>query len=190
MIEWKSTLINYYLKRNALAVGSFNLTGGGTSNFYIDGRLVTTYPPGLRVITRAMKEIIHQNHLLSDSGNLVAPVLSGIPIITALALELDMPFIMDRGKPKEHGLSKRFEGKFNNSTHCLIIDDLITIGSTLVQTVNGIRDLGKSVSDVLVVVDREEGGSEALSNIDVKLHVLLTKTELMRALEEHKNGQR
>jgi orotate phosphoribosyltransferase len=187
MNNWKRTLIDCYLKRNALATGSFILTGGGTSDFYVDGRLVTTYPPGLRAITEAMVEVIGQNKLLLPNANLVAPVLSGIPIITALALKLDIPFLMDRGSPKKHGHSKRFEGSFTNSQHCLIIDDLITVGTTIVQTIEGLREIGKAVSDVLVVVDREEGGRQILEEQGVILHSLLTKSELMKSLKEQEN---
>jgi orotate phosphoribosyltransferase len=188
MSNWKQVLINCYLSRHALASGEFKLTGGGTSDFYIDGRLVTTYPPGLRAITQAMCELIELKKLLPPHTNLIAPVLSGIPIVTALALELQIPFMMDRGAPKKHGHSKRFEGVFTSSEKCLIIDDLITVGTTIMQTIDGLRSIGKSISDVIVVVDREEGGKEALSERDVMLHSVLTKSELMQSLEDNRHG--
>lgn len=187
MNNWKKILINCYLTRGALASGNFKLTGGGTSDFYIDGRLVTTYPPGLRAITRAIRDLVGNEQLLCPDINLIAPVLSGVPIVTALALELGIPFVLDRGIPKKHGHSKRFEGLFTNSKECLIVDDLITVGSTIAQTIDGLREIGKSVSDVIVVVDRQEGGKETLSKRRVRLHSLLTKSELMQSLAESKN---
>jgi orotate phosphoribosyltransferase len=183
MDSWKDQLIRFYLERKALAVGKFELAGGGTSDFYIDGRLVTTYPPALRLVASAMSSVIKERKLLPPGANLVAPVLSGIPVATALGLELDIPFIMDRGKAKGHGHGKRFEGVFSESEHCLIVDDLITVGSSIVQTVGGLQELGKKVTDAVVIVDREEGGRENLLRYGIALHSLLMRTDLTTAWE-------
>lgn len=181
MNNWRRALMCFYLEQSALSSGQFELTGGGTTDFYIDGRRVTTHPGGLRIITAAMMEVIRAHSLFPSGTNLVAPVVSGIPVAVALAIELSVPFVMDRGKPKQHGLGQRFEGLFNDSELCLVVDDLITVGTTLGQTIDGLRQLGKSVTDVLVVVDREDGGSEFLQSRGVKLHALLTKTDLKTA---------
>jgi orotate phosphoribosyltransferase len=188
MNDWKQELLRHYVRRGALATGRFQLTGGGTSDFYIDGRLVTTYPPALRVIARWMAEIVRSKELLCAGGNLVAPVLSGIPVVAAVALELDMSFVMDRGEHKQHGHAKRFEGRFTDSPNCLIIDDLITVASTLVKVVDGLRAIGKDVRNALVVVDREEGGRERLLDLGVTLHALVSKTELLAALRDNRDG--
>jgi len=189
MTQWKRTLLDLYLTRKALARGTFTLASGITSDFYIDGRLVTTHPSGLRTIAHAMAEIISAGHLLPQGGTLVAPVLSGIPIVVALGMELNSPFVIDRGVAKTHGLSKRFEGHFNDSKTCLVIDDLITVGSTATKTIAGLREIGKEVCDAVVLVDREEGAREALQNLQVRLHSLLTKSELMAALQEGISGK-
>jgi uridine monophosphate synthetase len=130
-----------------------------------------------------MAEIIRDRNLLPANANLIAPIASGIPIGAALALQLNVPFVMDRGKPKAHGKGQRFEGVFSDDPRCLIIDDLITAGSTLKQTISGLQELGKQVTDVIVVVDREEGGAEALQPFGVKLHHLVTKAELQASIE-------
>lgn len=183
MNSWKLSLIGHYVHRRAMATGRFDLSGGGTTDFYIDGRLVTTYPPALRAIATGMLETIRARDLMPPGSNIVAPALSGVPVAAALSLELDIPFVIDRGAPKNHGMSKRFEGSFNESPQCLVVDDLITVASTVLRTVAGLRDLGKIVSNVLVVVDREEGGREALEAVGVRLHALLTKSELLEALK-------
>jgi len=178
---WKDDLIAAYVAREAVRVGQFKLAGGGTSNLYIDGRRVSTYPKGLRAICDGMVETIRAHDLLPAGCNLVAPVISGIPIVTAISLKLDVPFVMDRGKPKQHGLGQRFEGVFGADPRCLIVDDLITVGSTLVQTVEALRETGKKVSHAVVVVDREEGGRDLLKAMGVTLHALLTADELRAA---------
>ena len=103
---WKDDLIATYVARQAVRIGQFTLAGGGTSTLYIDGRRVSTYPKGLRAICDGMIETIRARDLLPSGCNLVAPVISGIPIVSAISLALDVPFVMDRGKPKQHGLGQ------------------------------------------------------------------------------------
>jgi orotate phosphoribosyltransferase len=184
MTDWKRDLIDAYISRKAMSVGHFTLASGATSDFYIDGRKVATYPPGLRAITTGMGELIRAKNLAPAGCTLIGPALGGVPLATAVSLALDIPFVMDRGKPKEHGLSRRYEGVFGASPRCLVLDDVITVGSTLVKTIEGLREEGKEVRDAVLVVDREEGGRDALAKHGVTLHALLTKTELKAALKE------
>lgn len=182
MSDWKDALIDTYIRREAMGWGHFELAGGGTSDFYIDGRRVSTDPVGLSAMRDGMIEVISNRGLLPPSANLIAPIASGVPIGTAISLSLGRPFIMDRGKPKTHGKGQRFEGVFSDDPRCLVIDDLITAGSTLRQTIAGLSELGRTVTDVVIVVDREEGGAEALGELGVRLHALITKAELQSAM--------
>lgn len=181
MSGWKKELIECYVSRGAVSLGEFKLAGGGTSNLYIDGRRVTTFPRGLRAVTEGMIETIRRHDLFPSGCNLVAPVISGIPVVTSLSLSLDAPFVMDRGKPKQHGLGKRFEGVFGEDRRCLIVDDLVTVGSTLIQTIDALREMDRDVAAAVVVVDRNEGGRELLASHGVTLHALLTGDDLRSA---------
>lgn len=178
----KDQLSDYYIRRGAFLMdGPYELTGGGTSDFYIDGRLIATYPPALRLIARMHAALIAEHGLLPDDGTLVGPALGAVPIVTALGLELERPFVIDRGKAKGHGRGRRFEGTFSDGAKCLVIEDLITVGSTLVNTVETLREEGREVTDALVTVDREEGGPEKLADIGVTVRALLTQTDLRAA---------
>lgn len=177
----KDQLADYYIRRGAFLTGHFELTGGGTSDFYIDGRLIATYPPALRLIARMHAGLIAEHDLLPADGTLVGPALGAVPIVTALGLELDRDFVIDRGKAKGHGRGRRFEGAFGDGVRCLIIEDLITVGSTLVNTVEALREDGREVTDALVTVDRQEGGPEALAEIGVTARALLTQADLRAA---------
>lgn len=174
-------LADYYIRRGAFLTGSFELTGGGTSDFYIDGRLIATYPPALRLIARMHAALIAEHDLLPADATLVGPALGAVPIVTALGLELDRPFVIDRGKAKGHGRGRRFEGTFADGPRCLIIEDLITVGSTLQDTVRTLRSEGREVDTALVTVDRQEGGPEALAELGVTVHALLTQADLRAA---------
>lgn len=187
-------LAQFYIQRNAIAHGTFRLASGAMSDFYIDGRLVTTYPAALKEIANQMATLITERGLLKDNTMLVTPVLSGIPIVVALSLQMTQEYIIDRGQPKDHGHGKRFEGELASASHCLVVDDLVTAGTTLVRTIEGLRAEGKIVTDAIAVVDRQEGGREALARMGVTLHTLLTKGQLLETMEastlegSHSNG--
>ncbi len=181
MPAMKDELAAYYIRRGAFLTGHFELTGGGTSDFYIDGRLIATHPPALRLIARMHRALIEEHALLPADGTLVGPALGAVPIVTALGLELDRPFVIDRGKAKGHGTGKRFEGTFSDGARCLIVEDLITVGSTLLDTVRALREQGREVTDALVTVDRQEGGPEAAAAEGVRVRALLTQADLRAA---------
>jgi orotate phosphoribosyltransferase len=177
----KDQLAAYYIRRGAFLTGTFQLTGGGTSDFYIDGRLIATYPPALRLIARMHAQLIEQHGLLPADATLVGPALGAVPIVTALGLELDRPFVIDRGRAKAHGRGRRFEGTFSDGPRCLVVEDLITVGSTLLDTVAALREQGREVDAALVTVDRQEGGPEAAAEAGVTVHSLLTQADLRAA---------
>ncbi len=188
MTTLRDAIVGHYLRREALATGTFTLAGGGTSDFYIDGRRVTTDPAALRDIALGMVEVIRDGKLAPPGTTVVAPVVSGIPIAVALALQSGVPFVMDRGAPKGHGHGRRFEGVFEAGDRCLLVDDLVTVGSTIVKSVEGLRAEGRQVSDVVVVVDRQEGAEETLASLGVRLHSLVTKADLTAALKTASDG--
>lgn len=183
MARMKDELAAYYIRRGAFLTGRFELTGGGTSDFYIDGRLIATYPPALRLIAAEHARLIAEHGLLPADATLVGPALGAVPIVTALALELDRPFVIDRGKAKGHGRGRRFEGSFSDGPRCLIVEDLITVGSTLQDTVRALREEGREVDTALVTVDRQEGGPEALAALGVEVRCLLTQADLRAAAD-------
>src|SRR6187200_2677060 len=127
---WKRDLLDLYVERGALAAGRFDLVGGGVTDFYIDGRMVTTSSMGLELIAQQFVQTIEAEHLLGSDDTIVAPALSGVPILVTLSLKLGIPYVIDRGRPKQHGMGKRFEGAFRSSNRCLVVDDLITAGTT------------------------------------------------------------
>lgn len=175
---WKQPLLHVYAASGAAKTGTFKLSSGGTSDFYIDGRVVTTRPDGLRAIAAAMEAVIRERNLLPPGTNLIGPAVSGIPIAAALALALDVPYIIDRGAAKQHGMGKRFEGTFSDNPACLVVDDLLTTGGAVLKTTEGLREIGKTVAHAVIVVDREEGGRENLARAGVEAHTLINRTEL------------
>jgi orotate phosphoribosyltransferase len=175
----RDQIASHYILSGAVSFGSFELAGGGWSDIYIDGRLVTTKVAALRTIAKAMAGLILERRLLGPQDSLVAPVVSGVPVAVAVGLELEIDYVMDRGRAKAHGSGRRFEGDFKDGK-CLVVDDLITVGSTILSTAEALHAVGKTVTDVIVIVDRQEGGAEELKRHGITLHSLLTKDELVK----------
>ena len=114
--------------------------------------------------------------------------ISGTPTGTAVALALDVPFVIDRGEPKAYGKKKRFEGKFNPTRRCLVLDDLVTAGGTINKTVAALHETGYPVPVAKVVVVREEGEREEMEANGVRLDALVTKAVLSAAMRQNRRS--
>ena len=134
---------HYYLRRGAFLTGHFELTGGGTSDFYIDGRLIATYPAGAaadRQILRGADRRARPARPPTTRSS--GPALGAVPIVTALGLELDRAV---RHRPRQgQGPRPRpaLRGHLLRGHACLVVEDLITVGSTLQDTVRALREDG------------------------------------------------
>ncbi|OGS50380.1 MAG: orotate phosphoribosyltransferase [Euryarchaeota archaeon RBG_16_68_12] len=159
----------------ALRFGDFTLTSGKTSPYYVDIKKAVTRPEVLREIARGMAP-----HAAA-ADRIAGVELGAVPIAAAVALETGKPYIMVRKERKEHGTGGDFEGDLAEGDRLLFVEDVVTTGGTLVKAIERIRGHGAVVADVVAVVDREEGGREALASIQVRLSALLTAAELLRA---------
>ncbi|MCZ6514746.1 MAG: orotate phosphoribosyltransferase [Acidobacteria bacterium] len=174
--EEKRKLAAFYWRRKAIEEGDFLLASGKRSRYYIDSRLVTTHPPALKLIAEILARGIPA--AVSSPFKLLAPVLSGVPVAIAVGLELGSDAVFDRGQKKAHGQGRRFEGILAKGDRLVLVDDLITAGSTLKGTVEAVRTEGAETREAFVVVDRLEGGRELLESLEIQLHTLITVKEL------------
>jgi uridine monophosphate synthetase len=167
----------------AVKFGSFTLKSGIISPIYLDLRLVISYPPLLRKITEKFWEKMH-----ALSFDLLCGVpYTALPLATCLSVMHDIPMVMRRKEAKDHGTKKIIEGAFEPNQRCLIIEDVITSGSSILETVDPLEKEGLKISDVLVVIDRQQGGKEAMQKRGLTLHSLFSLSELINTLKEEKN---
>ncbi len=159
----------------ALQFGDFTLASGRKSRYYVDIKKAVTRPEILREIARGMAP-----HA-STAARIAGVELGAVPIAAAVALETGKPYIMVRKERKEHGTGKDFEGDLASGDILLFVEDVVTTGGTLVKAIERVRGHGAVVTDVVAVVDREEGGRDALAAIGVALHALLPAAKLVRA---------
>jgi uridine monophosphate synthetase len=171
------------LKAGCIQFGQFTLKSGMQSPIYIDLRLLVSHPSLLRSVSSAMAGMARE----ITFDRIAAIPYAGIPIGVGLALELERPLIYPRREIKAHGTRRAIEGSFKPGEVALVVDDLITRGDSKVEAIAPLEAAGLTVEDVLVLIDREQGGPEDLARRGYRLHAVLRLTTLLEALREEKS---
>jgi len=171
-------------KIGALKFGTFKLTGGRTSPYYIDLRIVPSFPDAFRRICDLYVNFI-KSELGAENFDRIAGIpTAGIPFASIIAYHLNKPFLYIRQRTRLHGRERRIEGLLMPGDRVLLIDDLITTGGSLRQAREAIRAEGGIVTNAVVLLDREEGGKQKLAEDNVTLHYLLRVSEAAEKLYE------
>lgn len=164
--------------------GQFTLASGKTSQYYIDARLTTMSPEGLSLIgPLALSALETAGWSVDSVGGLTLgadPISYAVSYASASSQRPVRAFTV-RKEVKAHGTGKRIEGPFNEGDHVAVIEDVITTGSSALQAIEAVRGAKGIVSGVLALVDREEGGREAIEAFGVRVVALATASELVRA---------
>ncbi len=172
-------LIRELVDIGILRTGTFTLRSGRTSSLYFDLRPLVSSPAVLRRVAKAYADVAEG--IAFD--RLAALPFAGLPIGVALALELDRPLIYPRPLKKAYGTGRSIEGVFEPGQAALIVDDVITDGGAKIEDGQTLRDAGLEVRDVLVFLDRQEGGKEALAEAGYTLHSVTTLSSVVELLE-------
>ncbi|WP_435196656.1 orotate phosphoribosyltransferase [Natronomonas sp. EA1] len=165
-------LIRALRDADAVRFGEFELSHGGTSEYYVDKYLFETDTRCLELIAQAFAERV-------GDTKLAGVALGAVPLVAVTAVESGNPYVIVRKKAKEYGTAKRIEGRFEAGEEVVVLEDIATTGQSAVDAVEALREAGAVVNRVLVVVDREEGARENLAEHDIELESLLTASELL-----------
>jgi orotate phosphoribosyltransferase len=165
-------LIEALRDADAVKFGEFELSHGGTSEYYVDKYVFETNPRCLRLIASAFADRI-------DEERLAGVALGAVPLVAATAVETDLPYVIVRKQAKEYGTGNRIEGSLDANEELVVLEDIATTGQSAIDAVEALRAAGAVVDRVLVVVDREEGAQANLADHDIELESLLTASELL-----------
>jgi uridine monophosphate synthetase len=165
----------------AVQFGRFRLHSGKESRIYIDLRVLVSYPHALRQVTAAYRKLLES----LEFDLLAATPLAGLPLGTALCLDLNMPLIYPRKAAKSYGTGKNIEGKWHIGQTAVVIDDLVTSGDSILETIAALKAAGLHVDDAVVLIDREQGGRQLLEQQGYTLHAVLTLPRVLDILVEH-----
>lgn len=175
----KATIINQLYDIGAVRIGEFTLASGQTSHVYIDLRQIVSYPTLLQGVANA---------IWSACGNPEAELICGVPytalpIATSLSLTHNLPMIMVRKEPKKYGTKKQIEGAYKIGQTCLLIEDLVTTGGSVAKTAELLTSESLTVTDMAVLIDRQQGGRENLEAQGYRLHAVMTLSEVFDTLQ-------
>ena len=171
----------------AIRFGEFTLASGKKSPIYVDLRLLASHPPALRQVASAYADLLRAEVGAGEPGTrtrLAAIPYAALPIGTAVALELDLPLIYPRKEAKDYGTSRQIEGEYQAGDRAVVLDDLITTGGSKLAAIEPLEQAGLEVRDVVVLIDREQGGGAELAEAGYRLHAVLRLSEMLDLLTE------
>jgi orotate phosphoribosyltransferase len=182
--EKKEQMANILFKIDALKFGVFKLSSGKASPYYVDLRVIPSFPDAFREICDFYAEYLTNSIGLKNFNRIVGVPVAGIIFASQVAYNLKKPFLYVRKGFRLHGRERRVEGVLSSGDMVLLIDDLVTTGLTLKRTAKAVRAEGGVVTDAIVFLDREEGARQQLEKDGIKLHELLKISEIANNLYE------
>jgi orotate phosphoribosyltransferase len=185
-MEFVKEFAIFLYKNNIIRFGNFTLASGKNSSYYVDLRLIPSYPHQFRKMIKNLQNLIVEKTGLDDFDCLASVPTGGLVVTSALAIEIVKPLIYVRSKPKEHGTTKSIEGKISAGMKVVMVDDVVTTGTSVLNGINQLKEAGLLVSDLYVIINRLEGADKALSDIGVQTHQLTDILEITDILFQEK----
>jgi len=185
-MEFVKEFAIFLYKNNIIRFGNFTLASGKNSSYYVDLRLMPSYPHQFRKMIKNLQNLIVEKTGLDDFDCLASVPTGGLVVTSALAIEIVKPLIYVRSKPKEHGTTKSIEGKISAGMKVVMVDDVVTTGTSVLNGITQLKEVGLLISDLYVIINRLEGADKALSNIGVQTHQLTDILEITDILFQEK----
>jgi orotate phosphoribosyltransferase len=168
----RETMLKQLLKdMKVVQTGEFILASGKKSNYFVNIKRASTNPQVLREIGKAMAPYVGE-------AKIAGMALGAVPLAVAVALETNRPFVMVRKEPKDHGTKDLIEGEVLPGEKFVIVEDVATTGGSTLRVVSALREKGANVAKAVVVVDRQEGAKEMLTEHGIELISLFTAKDL------------
>ena len=185
-MEFVKEFATFLYKNDVIKFGNFTLASGKDSSYYIDLRLVPSFPHQFRKMIKNLQNLIIEKIGLDDFDSFASVPTGGLVVTSALAIETVKPLIYVRNKPKEHGTTKSIEGKVSAGMKVVMVDDVMTTGTSVLNGIKQLKESGLSISDVFVIINRLEGADKAFSDMGVQIHQLTDILEITNILFQEK----
>ena len=167
------------LREHALLEGDFLLRSGRRSRYYLDKYRFETRPDLLAALGDRIAAAVEVFE--PEATRLAGPELGAVALAAAGSLASGLPFVIVRKAAKEYGTSNRLEGAYEDGELVCFVEDVVTSGGALLEAVSAVRDAGLTVRTAICVVDREEGGMEALARESVELRPIFRASDIRDA---------
>jgi orotate phosphoribosyltransferase len=185
-MEFVKEFATFLHEKGIIKFGDFTLASGKKSSYYVDLRLIPSYPHQFRKMVKHLQNNIAESVGMNSFDSLVSVPTGGLVIASALAIEIVKPLIYVRSKPKDYGTSKSIEGQIHERMKVVMIDDVATTGGSVVNAIKSLKEENIAIEDAYVIVNRMEGADEALKELGVKLHSITNVMQITQALHEQK----
>jgi len=172
-VSGAAALIRRLFEIGAVRFGEFTLKSGIQSPFYVDLRVVISFPDVLETIGALMAAEVAR----CGADRIAGIPYAGLPLAVAASLAGRIPLIYPRREDKSYGTRRRIEGAFTPGERVVLIDDIITDGASKFEAIRPLEEAGLTVRDLVILIDREQGGRELLLAKGYALHAILTISE-------------
>jgi orotate phosphoribosyltransferase len=169
------------LRDAAYLEGDFVLRSGKRSRYYLDKYRFETRPDILAALGERIAGAVVEHE--PEAIRLAGPELGAVALAAAASLASGLPFVIVRKAAKDYGTSNRLEGTYAAGDRVCLVEDVVTSGGALIAAVEALRAAGLVVGSAVCVVDREEGGREALADEAVRLHSIFRASEVLAAVK-------
>ncbi|XP_018575357.1 uridine 5'-monophosphate synthase [Anoplophora glabripennis] len=168
-------------KVQAIKFGEYKTKVGLMTPVYCDLRVIVSYPKLMETLAGLLIEYFGK---IKNFDIICGVPYTALPIATAVSIKTSVPMVMRRKETKDYGTKKLIEGVYKEGDNCLIVEDVVTSGSSILETVKDLKGAGIECRDAVVLLNREQGGANILKENGITMHALLSLTELMRFLRE------
>lgn len=167
------------IKERALFLGKRKLSSGKMSNCYIDGKLITCDPEGLYLTGKIILSMLGQEKIDAIGGLTIGadPIVAAVAVLSYSEGRPVKAFIV-RSAQKEHGMGKLIEGHLQKGWSVVIVDDVVTTGSSVFKAIKAVEEAGCTVKKVIAIVDRLEGAKEALLEKNIPLEAIFNRDDV------------
>ena len=168
----KTELINLLKKNDVIKVGDFTLKSGKKSSYYVDFRPLISIPDIFYILCKYLSDLLPN----SEKNYYICGLpYAGIPYCSVISTMKMIPMIMLRKEQKKYGTKKMIEGNIKPGNEIILLDDILTTGSSIIESLGYLKDY--KIKKIIVILDRMEGGKERIEEYGLKVESLFTITD-------------